>query len=298
MTLSFRLFVYLALGVFLASAPFSFANSENEDALSFENTGLESEETIQKAIVEVEGSTERLKLEVQKKALVIHRYNEGSRGATFLWEDENSVQKSRDSLLKLSHAEMKSLLRQLEILSLRKEVLKGDLELLRLRNEEILAENRKAADQAKALKDRERLKKNSFVCESNVVEPLQEKVKVVEPFGLHRDKETGLQWKNSGLWLTDMNEQVRACSSGTVLFSGKIAGRGRVVMVDHGAGSMTLYANLNDDASVKLTRGDRVQAGSVVGTVGEKLFFEVRRAGVALNPEKALSPKFKNLFQF
>jgi hypothetical protein len=287
-----RLFLLSTLGLFW---PGLIQASTPTGVPALPSPELESEVETLKAISDVDASSENIKMEIRKKGVFLHRLKEGAGGAQYLWEDQNPVQPARKVVLKISEAEMKSLIRQLEVLNLRKQLLLGDLELLRLRNEEA----RSAQERAEANKKAKlAVKKPKFFCDNSVAEAENEKIKVLEPFGLHKDRETGLAWKNSGWWLTQLKSEVKACASGTVVFSGKIVGRGRVVLLDHGAGSMTLYANLNDDTSIKLTRGDRVLAGAPLGTVGEKLFFEVRTAGNARDPDQIFQAKHKSQFQF
>ena len=84
---------------------------------------------------------------------------------------------------------------------------------------------------------------------------------------------------------------VRAAADGTVALAGYVAGYdgyGAVVGVQHRFGYMTLYAHL---ARPLVWPGTRVHAGELVGVAGctgwctgTHLHFELRHAGIALDP--------------
>lgn len=91
---------------------------------------------------------------------------------------------------------------------------------------------------------------------------------------------------------------VHATASGVVIAAGPIAENdgkyGNTVIIDHGA-QRSLYAHLN---SVSVQPGQRVEAGQVIGAVGETglatgphLHLEVRRNGQIVDP----APLFSNL---
>jgi len=77
--------------------------------------------------------------------------------------------------------------------------------------------------------------------------------------------------------------------SAQVAFAGWFRGYGNLVMLDHGEGYYTLYAHL---AELRVARGERVDEGSVMGTVGDTgslkgpyLYFEIRSGQKALDPK-------------
>jgi len=83
-------------------------------------------------------------------------------------------------------------------------------------------------------------------------------------------------------------EPVRAVAAGRVVFADWMRGFGNLLIVDHGEGYMSIYAD--NEALLKQT-GDRVDAGEVIATVGstggnEKsgLYFELRHLGKAFDP--------------
>src|SRR5262245_1886731 len=81
---------------------------------------------------------------------------------------------------------------------------------------------------------------------------------------------------------------IRAAAAGTVEFSGRQSSYGRVVVLAHANGFRTVYAH---NAKNAVSTGDRVAAGSLIGTVGHTgratanhVHFEIRRRGVAQDP--------------
>lgn len=90
---------------------------------------------------------------------------------------------------------------------------------------------------------------------------------------------------------------VATAAEGTVLFAGEQTGYGQIVIVDHGAGLVTLYAH-NRDLRVKT--GQKVREGQVVATVGDSgrtsgphLHFEVRKEGTPMDPFEYLDAPSK-----
>lgn len=94
---------------------------------------------------------------------------------------------------------------------------------------------------------------------------------------------------NTGLLIAGhAGQDVRAVADGRVAFANWLKGYGLLVIVDHGHGVMSLYAN--NDALLK-NAGDVVRAGEPLATVGssggqgrDALYFEVRLNGKAVDP--------------
>ncbi len=87
--------------------------------------------------------------------------------------------------------------------------------------------------------------------------------------------------------------EIYASADGLVVFSGRMNGYGRVIVINHGNAIETVYAH-NDRNSVEA--GQQVKQGQVVGRVGKSgnasgyhLHFEVRRMGKAVNPVNYLN---------
>ena len=80
---------------------------------------------------------------------------------------------------------------------------------------------------------------------------------------------------------------VRAVAAGRVAYADQFMGYGNLVIVDHGGGFYTLYANLTE---MSAQVGTEVAAGTQVGIVADYLHFEIRRDGKPVNPIDWLKP--------
>ena len=87
---------------------------------------------------------------------------------------------------------------------------------------------------------------------------------------------------------------VRAVAAGRVVHAGWFKGYGNLVIVDHGEGYHSLVAHL---ATMQTAVGEEVQAGTVLGTVGDSgslkgpyLYFEIREQGRPVDPRPWLRP--------
>jgi septal ring factor EnvC (AmiA/AmiB activator) len=81
---------------------------------------------------------------------------------------------------------------------------------------------------------------------------------------------------------------VHAVAPGRVVHAGWFKGYGNLVIVDHGDGFHSLVAHL---ASMRTAQGEDVEAGTVLGTVGDSgslkgpyLYFELRQGGRPVDP--------------
>lgn len=96
--------------------------------------------------------------------------------------------------------------------------------------------------------------------------------------------------------VTEKNESIKACLSGTVLYAGYSRQDGYMVIMDHGNGYTSVYKHARK--ALKKT-GDRVQIGdpvAIVGntgsnTTGPHLHFELWYQQVPVNPEDYISFK-------
>ncbi len=100
-----------------------------------------------------------------------------------------------------------------------------------------------------------------------------------------------LQWKGM-LILAGEGEPVRAIAAGRVVYAGWLRGYGLLMIVDHGKGYLTLYGR---NQSLYKQVGDQVFEGEMLAEVGQSggfeksgLYFELRRNGQAIDPEKWL----------
>lgn len=119
--------------------------------------------------------------------------------------------------------------------------------------------------------------------------PAPREPRVTSGFGTRRDPIHGGTRHHRGIDIgAAEGTTIRAAAPGTVVFSGTRGGYGNLVVVDHGDGTTTRYAHCRD-LSVQV--GATVSAGTPIATVGSTgrstgahLHFEVRKAGVAVDP--------------
>jgi murein DD-endopeptidase MepM/ murein hydrolase activator NlpD len=83
-------------------------------------------------------------------------------------------------------------------------------------------------------------------------------------------------------------EEIHAAAPGVVVFTGLLTVRGNATMIDHGWGVYSAYLHQSE---FKVNVGDRVEAGQVIGLVGQTgrvagphLHFEILVGGVPVNP--------------
>ena len=81
---------------------------------------------------------------------------------------------------------------------------------------------------------------------------------------------------------------VRSVGVGTVAYAGWLKGYGNLVIVDHGANYHSLYAHLQDisvDVGVEVEEGEDIATVGDTGSLkGSYLYFEIRKAGQAVDP--------------
>jgi septal ring factor EnvC (AmiA/AmiB activator) len=111
-------------------------------------------------------------------------------------------------------------------------------------------------------------------------------------YGAQRE-ESGSTWK--GLFIRSVSgETVHAVADGMVVYADWLRGFGNLLILDHGTGYMSLYAN-NEGLLRKV--GESVRGGDPVSTVGASggqadsgLYFELRRDGKPFDPLKWVAP--------
>jgi len=88
---------------------------------------------------------------------------------------------------------------------------------------------------------------------------------------------------------------IAAVFPGHVVYTGWFRGYGNLIIVDHGGEYYTVYAHAAD---IRVTEGDEVKQGQLIGTVGDtgslqgpRLYFEVRHEGKPQDPAQWLRPK-------
>jgi len=93
---------------------------------------------------------------------------------------------------------------------------------------------------------------------------------------------------------------IRAAGNGTITFVGNKSGYGRTVEIQHGKDTSTLYGHMSRFA--KVTRGEKIQQGALIGYVGMSglatgphLHYEFRVKGVHVDPLTVTLPKAEPL---
>ncbi|OGJ86612.1 MAG: hypothetical protein A2268_12945 [Candidatus Raymondbacteria bacterium RifOxyA12_full_50_37] len=120
--------------------------------------------------------------------------------------------------------------------------------------------------------------------------------KIIKKFGTNVHPVYKTKTINNGIDIkASEGEQVTTVAEGEVMYIGQIGGFGNFLIVGHGGGYYSLYANL---ASIAVKKGDTVTMGGTIGIAGDtgsfegtKLHFELRKERQVLDPTKWLSKK-------
>lgn len=115
---------------------------------------------------------------------------------------------------------------------------------------------------------------------------------IVQAFGEQRNKELGTVTMNLGIDIgTSSGSSVRASANGKVALVSSLPSYGTLVIVRHGGGVLTVYADLS---SVSVSSGEAVSKGDVLGRsgsnseLGDILHFEVWKGKSKQNPMRWL----------
>ena len=112
---------------------------------------------------------------------------------------------------------------------------------------------------------------------------------VVTQFGTIVDPKYKTVTKSSGIDIaTKTGSPVLAVDSGKVSFADIFMGYGRMVILDHGKRSHSIYSKLSD---VKVKVGAFVAKGGVIALSGDTLHFEFRVGGKSVDPLDYLVPR-------
>ena len=117
--------------------------------------------------------------------------------------------------------------------------------------------------------------------------------KVAIQFGKHKDPGLKTPVFRNGIYISAPVDTVaRSVGKGKVVFADWFEGYGQLVIINHGSGYHTLYANLSE---IFLGTGDIIKDNDRVGRVGTSgildrpaLYFEIRYKGKPLNPNQWL----------
>ncbi len=118
---------------------------------------------------------------------------------------------------------------------------------------------------------------------------------IIHRYGTSRNN-SSLNWQGV-LINAKVGSDVKAVSGGRVIFSDWFRNLGRLIIIDHGDGYMSLYGHNQD---LFRSVGDKVKTGELIASVGDSggrknsgLYFEVRRKGTPVNPATWCKGQFK-----
>ncbi|MCX6843917.1 MAG: peptidoglycan DD-metalloendopeptidase family protein [candidate division WOR-3 bacterium] len=112
--------------------------------------------------------------------------------------------------------------------------------------------------------------------------------KVIATFGSKVHPRYKTKTSNLGIDIkAEPSADVRAVAPGRVAYADQFMGYGNLVIVDHGGGFYTLYANLTE---MTTQVGTEVTTGTKVGVVADYLHFEIRKDGKSVDPTDWLKP--------
>lgn len=117
--------------------------------------------------------------------------------------------------------------------------------------------------------------------------------KITSGFGTRRDPLSGKRRFHCGIDISaNVGTPVRASAGGKVIFSGWKDGYGKVVILRHRGGYITVYAH-NSKNNVRINdfvkRGTVIARSGMTGAVtGAHLHFEIRKYVTPLNPLRLL----------
>jgi septal ring factor EnvC (AmiA/AmiB activator) len=112
---------------------------------------------------------------------------------------------------------------------------------------------------------------------------------IISSFGPYKNRKYNITNFRSGIDIkADKGEPIRSVFKGKVLYCDWFKGYGNMIIIDHGRNYYTVYAHLEETFKSK---GDEVDAGEVIATVGDtgslegaRLHFEVRHHGKPVDP--------------
>lgn len=117
--------------------------------------------------------------------------------------------------------------------------------------------------------------------------PVKGRVRI--PFGNSRHPDLGTPYQSHGIEIEVSGElPVKSVWSGKVVFANVFKGYNNLLIIDHGDGYYTLYAQTSQ---LSCNVGDKISRGQVVaqtdGSAG-RFYFEIRKGGTPLDPKKWL----------
>ncbi len=260
--------------LFALMVAFSFKIQASVDLSPSHNAHLTGD--LSEKLTAIENEVRLLKKEIKEKTRVYHSIKNGASSPLYAWETEAKVEKKRKKLIPYLKIDIKEKLKQLAALENQLEETRYDLDLAKVDVLHLgtLAEKPVSSTQM-------------FQCSTLPGDPLVSQMTLIQGFGSQVDPSTGLKWNSSGWWITQMSGPVKSCSKGVVAFDGKVQGRGRVVMIDHGDATLSLYANLHESFEA-FAKGTKIESGQLIGDAKEKFYFEIRKKGIPVDPKAVL----------
>ena len=133
--------------------------------------------------------------------------------------------------------------------------------------------------------------------ESQSNEIIQKFVRPVNGIILRKYNPTAINNKNEGIdFAAQPGTPVKSTAAGVVaLISEPVGGLGKIILIKHKESIISIYGRINE---IKVVKGERVQAGQVIGNVEKSfineddtekkqnyLHFELRKGTESLDPE-------------
>lgn len=117
------------------------------------------------------------------------------------------------------------------------------------------------------------------------------KGKIIAQYGKYVEPRSGVVNFRNGIEIgSPRGTPIRVVFAGEAIYADWLKGYGNVIIIAHGNGYHTVYAHAEE---VFLKKGDKVDAGDVIGTVGDSgtmseaaLYFEIRHRGNPVNPSE------------
>jgi septal ring factor EnvC (AmiA/AmiB activator) len=114
--------------------------------------------------------------------------------------------------------------------------------------------------------------------------PVKGRVRI--PFGNSRHPDLGTPYQSHGIEIEVSGElPVKSVWSGKVVFANVFKGYNNLLIIDHGDGYYTLYAQTSQ---LSCNVGDKISRGQVVAQTdgsGGRFYFEIRKGGTPLDPK-------------
>jgi septal ring factor EnvC (AmiA/AmiB activator) len=222
--------------------------------------------------------------------------------------EHRMIENFREDIAALNNkkSELKQLYARLKKEERRVRQAERDLAIKKKRKKEILASvRREKATYEKMLKELKEASKRLFeiIKEAEKAEkyiakgfrklkgklPWPVEGKIALPYGTHKDPRFNTPVFRNGIYIAANSGAIaKAVHRGKVVFADWFKGYGQLVILNHGGGYHTLYANLSE---IFLKTGDIIERKGKIGRVGSSsvldrpsLYFEIRYKGKPLDP--------------